>query len=300
MEKSSAAVLENPDSLSERASHLRLAARTIAAGLKTGSFRLLRRGHGVEFSGVREYFTDDDVRSIDWNVTARMNKPFVKLFDEEREMVVFVIVDCSLSMETGSGKMSRCAQAIEAAALVTLASEHNGSPVGAMLFDGELRFSCPPKSGRNHAMTILRRLDAIPEKTVRGSVLPNAIKGTLRLLKKKSLVVIFSDFRCAGYEGPLSQLAVKHDVLCVNISDPLDSDFPSVGTLRFFDPETKETRLLPTSHNAFKKIWKHENQSRIENFQMICSHRGAASVLMTTQDDPVFILGRFFKARVRR
>jgi uncharacterized protein (DUF58 family) len=260
MEKTGTVILENSDSLSERASHLRLAARTIAAGLKSGSFRVLRRGHGVEFSGVREYFTDDDVRSIDWNVTARMNKPFVKLFDEEREMVVFVIVDCSLSMETGSGKKSRFAQAVESAALITLASEQNGSPVGAMLFDGELRFSCSPKSGRNHAMTILRKLDTIPEKTVTGSVLPNAIKGTLRLLKKKSLVIIFSDFRCADYEAPLSQLAIKHDVVCVNITDPVDSDFPSLGTLRFFDPETKQIRLLPTSNFGFKTAWKNETQ----------------------------------------
>jgi uncharacterized protein (DUF58 family) len=300
MEKNSSALLDNSDSLSARASHLRLAARTIAAGMKTGSFRALRRGHGIEFSGVREYFTDDDVRSIDWNVTARMNKPYVKLFDEEREMVVFVVVDCSLSMETGFGKKSRFAQAIESAALITLASEQNGSPVGAVLFDGELRFSCSPKSGRNHAMTILRKLDTVPEKIVTGSVLPNAIKGTLRLLKKKSLVVIVSDFRCAGYEAALSQLAVKHDVVCVNIMDPVDSDFPSVGTLRFFDPETKQKRLLPTSHYGFKKMWKQENQSRIEKFQTMCTHRGASPVLMTTQDDPVFILGRFFKSRSRR
>ena len=145
----------NRKNLSKRAELLHLSSVSLAEGMRNGTFRSLYRGTGVEFSGVREYLAGDDVRAIDWNVTARMGKPFVKIFDEEKELDVFLVADKSFSMDTGSGIQSRLETAMECASLITLASLHNGSPVGAVTFDGRIDFSCPPKSGKcdNYQLT---------------------------------------------------------------------------------------------------------------------------------------------------
>lgn len=290
-------ILEDSYGLASRASSLRLAAKSIADGMRTGSFRSLRRGQGIEFSGVRDYLVGDDVRSIDWNVTARMNKPYVKIFDEEREMIVFLVVDQSLSMETGSGKKSRLQVASEAAAILTFAAEQNSSPVGGIFFDGELQFLCSPKSGKDHAMLLVRQLDKGSQKKKTGSVLPNALKGAAQILHKQSLVVVLSDFRSANYESQLARLALKHDVIAICLTDSLDTDFPNLGTLPFYDGETGVTTALPTGHEGFRKAWKNAGQQRIEKFFSICHKRGVSPVLMSTSDDPVFVLNKFFSSR---
>ena len=132
---------EDRTALAKRASLLRLSAITLAEGMRSGSFKSLYRGQGIEFSGVREYLRDDDVRAIDWNVTARMGRPYVKLFEEERELNVFLVVDESLSMNTVSGYRTRLETAMECASLLSLASLQNESPVGAVMFNGNITFS---------------------------------------------------------------------------------------------------------------------------------------------------------------
>ena len=134
-------LFKNDENLVKKASYLKFLARELADSLKTGNFRSLFRGQGIEFEGVRDYIRGDDVRSIDWNVTARMGHPFVKVFEEERELDVFIIVDKSLSMNTGSGIQSRLETAMDCASLITMASLHNGSPVGSVIFDGKIEFS---------------------------------------------------------------------------------------------------------------------------------------------------------------
>src|SRR5574344_1216575 len=158
-------LLGSRESLVRRAALLRLTARSLADSMRSGGFRSLYRGQGIEFNGVREYLPGDDVRTIDWNVTARMDKPYVKLFEEERELPVFLVIDRSLSMNTGSAGRSRLQTACETGALLTLAAEQNQSPVGAVFFDGKIGFSCAPKSGKDRAMLLLTHFDDIPEKT---------------------------------------------------------------------------------------------------------------------------------------
>ena len=140
--------------LSRRASLLNLSALTLAENLKNGGFKSVFRGQGIEFSDVREYFPGDNVRSIDWNVTARMGKPFIKQYEEDRELTVFLILDCSLSMKGGSFEKTRLSQACEAAALLLFAAKKNEGAAGAVFFDGEIQFSCPPKSGKKNSMLI--------------------------------------------------------------------------------------------------------------------------------------------------
>lgn len=285
--------------LAKRAYLLRLNSRTLAENMRGGSFKSLYHGQGIEFSGVREYFAGDDVRSIDWNVSSRMGKPYVKVFDEERELNVFLIIDTSLSMYTGSGKQSRMDTALDCASLITMACELNSSPVGAVMFDGKIYFSCEPKSGREQTMLLLTNFEKEVESHVVGSALDAAIQGAGRLLKKRSLVMIFSDFRSSGWVSPFGKLAAKHDVVAVRIADPLDAKIPQIGTVYFSDPETGYKSVFPTSSESFERSWRESNIQREENWKKECIRHGGIPLIVNTANDPAGELTRFFASRER-
>jgi len=291
---------ENKESLVRRASLLRLSAVTLAENMRSGSFRSLYRGQGIEFNGVREYFPGDDVRSIDWNVTARMDRPFVKTFEEERELPVFLVIDQSLSMGTGSQSKNRLQQACEAGALLILASEQNSSPVGIVFFDGKIRFSCEPQAGKNQTMMLLSRLDEMPEGITSGSALPQALRGASKLLRKRSLVFVLSDFRCSGWEQPLALLGSRHDVIAVRITDPSDSALPDVGSVNFIDTESDVQLSLPTSSQVFKTEWRDDNNFRKEMWKNYCLSHAVRPLLMSTDEDPLMVLMRFFANKERK
>ncbi|HAK68517.1 MAG TPA: DUF58 domain-containing protein [Treponema sp.] len=292
----------NVNRLAQRASSLRLAAITLAENMRNGSFKSLYRGQGIEFSDVREYLNGDNVRSIDWNVTARMGRPFIKEYEEDRELSVFLILDCSRSMELGSD-VTRLSLAQEASALLLLACEHNAGAMGAVFFDGKIQFSCPPKSGRENSMMILSKLDkidSIPEyEKSDGSALSNAINGAAKLLKKRSLVFILSDFRSSRWDKPFARLAQKHDVVALRITDPSDSELPEIGTIPFYDAESKKKSLFPTLSRRFKAQWREANQKRSEQWKDFCSKHGAFPLSISTQEDAVSTLQRFFKQKAR-
>ena len=292
----------NVNRLAQRASSLRLAAITLAENMRNGSFKSLYRGQGIEFSDVREYLNGDNVRSIDWNVTARMGRPFIKQYEEDRELSVFLILDCSRSMELGSD-VTRLSLAQEASALLLLACEHIAGAIGAVFFDGKIQFSCPPKAGRENSMMILSKLDkldSIPEyEKIDGSVLSNAITGAAKLLKKRSLVFILSDFRSSRWEKPFARLAQKHDVVALRITDPSDSELPEIGTIPFYDAESKKKSLFPTLSRRFKAQWREANQKRSEQWKDFCSKHGAFPLSISTQEDAVSTLQRFFKQKAR-
>jgi uncharacterized protein (DUF58 family) len=283
-----------PSSLVKRAASLRLTAISLANSMRSGSFRSLYKGQGIEFCGVREYLRGDDVRAIDWNVTARMGKPFVKLFEEERELAVFLVVDCSASMTSGAASKSRIASALETAALLALAAEQNGSPVGVVLFDGDIRFSLAPKTVRDHVMLMLSRFDNAGTAQSPGSALDNALSGAAKLLRKRSLIFVVSDFRAAGWETPLSVLAVKHDVVAIRIADAFDAELPTVGMIPFTDPETSYRLQLPTSSAAFRREWQKAHQQRTDAWMTICTKNGASPLIIPTNDDPARCLAAFF------
>lgn len=292
----------NATRLAKKASQLRLSAISLAENMRNGSFKSLYRGQGIEFSDVREYLNGDNVRSIDWNVTARMGRAFIKQYEEDRELSVFLILDCSRSMELGSN-ISRLSQAQESSALILLACEHNAGAIGAVFFDGKIQFSCPPKAGRENSMMILAKLDkidSIPEsEKTDGSALSNAINGAAKLLKKRSLVFILSDFRSSRWEKPFARLAQKHDVVALRIIDPSDNELPEMGTIPFYDAESKKKSLFPTLSRRFKTEWREANQRRTELWKDFCSKHGGFPLTLSTQEDAVSILQRFFKQKAR-
>ena len=286
------------DSLVKKASFLRLQARSIADSMKSGNFRSLYRGQGIEFSGVRDYIRGDDIRSIDWNVTARMGRPYVKVFEEERELQIFIVMDSSASMflDCGNGQPVKYSTGANLAALITLASEMNGCPVGAVFFDGAIHFSCKPMQGREQTMLLLTHLDKLPSKKTNGSVLANALIGAGKILRKKSLVFVISDFRSADWETPIIQLAQKNDVIAFRVTDDFDRALPSLGTVLFKDIESGLKMTLPTSSQKLKEEWKNRNEAMQWRWQETCAKHGISPVLVNVTDNPLQVLVDLFEA----
>lgn len=293
--------LANNESLIKKALYLRLMAMDIAEGMKSGNFRSLYRGQGIEFAGVRDYNRGDDIRTIDWNVTARMGRPYIKIFEEERELQIFLIVDSSrsMSLENTSGRRTKYAAAAETAALATIAAELNACPVGAVFFDGAIHFSCQPSLGKEQTMQILNHLDRLPETPVSGSVLPNAISAAAKVLRKRSLVFILSDFRSSGWEKPLISLSQKNDVIAINLRDASDDELPSLGTVLFQDTESGLEMPLPSSSEAFKKEWRNYNSMNLNRWQDFCIKHGVMPVVLDTKTEPVQILSQIFARKAR-
>lgn len=293
--------LANNESLIKKALYLRLMAMDIAEGMKSGNFRSLYRGQGIEFAGVRDYNRGDDIRTIDWNVTARMGRPYIKIFEEERELQIFLIVDSSrsMSLENTSGRRTKYAAAAETAALATIAAELNACPVGAVFFDGAIHFSCEPSLGKEQTMQILNHLDRLPETPVTGSVLPNAISAAAKVLRKRSLVFILSDFRSSGWEKPLISLSQKNDVIAINLRDASDDELPSLGTVLFQDAESGLEIPLPSSSEAFKKEWRNYNSMNLNRWQDFCVKHGVMPVVLDTKTEPVQILSQIFARKAR-
>ncbi len=286
--------------LSRRAKRLQLAARTLVKSLRLGNFHSMYYGQGIEFCGVRDYLRGDDVRAIDWNVTARLGKPYVKLFSEDRELQIFLVVDRSLSMHTGTFSRTRLDAAVETAELLTLVAEQSSSPVGAVLFSSEIEFALAPKGGKNTVQLILSRLDNYEGCKKRGSHLAAALQGSGKILRKRALVFVLSDFRAGGWRKPFSYLAGRHDVIAVRISDPIDSELPDTGSIPFTDIETLKRAIFPTSSGVFRRAWRDAERERIEKWKEECIRCGGVPLELSTADDPVLVLSRYFASRERR
>ncbi len=283
--------------LEKKAYLLELKSKALADSMKSGSFKSLYRGQGIDFSGVREYFDGDDVRAIDWNVTARMGRPFVKMFDEERELNVFLVIDTSASMRLGSAKKSRLDIALECASLLTFASHHNSSPVGAVMFDGKINFIRPPKAGKDQVMMLFSEFAKKERDITDGSALDNALLGALSMLKKRTLIMIFSDFRTSSWVSAFSQLCTRNDVIAVRITDAFDDLLPSVGTVPFEDVESGYRMSLPTSSSRFKRTWSDSNYHRIEFWQHEVLRHGGVPLVLSTSSNPLTELLKFFATR---
>jgi uncharacterized protein (DUF58 family) len=279
-----------------------LVADELARDLLAGDFRSVFRGEGIEFDEVRLYEQGDDVRSIDRNVSARYGKPYVKLYREERELTVFILLDCSASMFVGSGgarSLTRFDQALLASVLIAFSANRSGQRLGALLFDNTIRQVFKPRKGRSHIMAFTSAaLQARPSE--RGTNLATALAGAGRLLKRRSIFVIVSDFSSVGWEGELGHLSEKHDCIACRVSDPLDSDFPNVGLVSIEDPETGKTISAGALYASFRASWAEHNAERAALWSSICRRTQTAQIELSTAQDAVSVIKSFFRARKRR
>jgi uncharacterized protein (DUF58 family) len=225
---------------------LELQTRGLVNSLFTGEYRSVFKGQGMEFAEVREYQAGDEVRSIDWNVTARMRRPFVKRYIEERELTVMLAVDLSGSERFGTRGRFKSELASELAAVLAMSAIRNNDRVGAVLFTDRIEHVVPPRKGRRHALRLMRDL-LVFEPTGSRTDLPAALEFTGKMLSHKSIIFVVSDFQAEEIEHPLKLLAQRHDVVAVTVHDPSEQTLPDIGLARFVDPETGTTLDVDTS-----------------------------------------------------
>ena len=224
---------------------IELRARRLVNTLFSGEYRSVFRGQGIEFAEVRAYQHGDDFRSIDWNVTARMGSPYVKTFEEERELTLLLVVDRSGSVEFGR-PATKSEIAVEVAAVLALAAARQHDRVGAVIFSGGIDHVVPPGKGRTHALRVIRDLLAFTPQD-RGTNLKAALAYVARLLRHRSIVVILSDFRARGWAQQLCSIAVRHEVIAITVDDSRESRLPEAGWIELEDAESGTKMLVDTS-----------------------------------------------------
>lgn len=272
--------------------------------LFSGEYHSAFKGRGIEFSEVREYVPGDDVRAIDWNVTAREGRPFIKLFEEERELNVMLLVDVSASGNFGSVSALKREMAAEIAAVLAFSALRSGDKVGMALFSDTMEQWVPPKKGTSHALRLVRDLLAY-QPLGRGTNLASGIETLLRALRKRSIVFLVSDFQDenGAWREAAKIAAAKHDLIALHIIDPRERDLPPVGWIAAEDPETGDVSWLDSSDRRVRAELRRRQWMSIQDVEQFCKRSGIdrIEIDLTEPDQPYLRpLVLFFKERERR
>jgi uncharacterized protein (DUF58 family) len=278
---------------------IELRTRGLVNSLFTGEYHSVFKGQGMEFAEVREYLPGDEVRSIDWNVTARMRRPFVKRYVEERELTVVLAVDLSGSERFGTVRRFKSEAATELGAVLAMSAVRNNDRVGTVLFTDRVELVVPPRKGRRHVLRIVRDLLAF-EPVGRGTDLAGAIEYLNRLLSHHAIVFLISDFQAGGIEQPLKHLARQHDVVAVTVEDPSERTLPDVGPVRLIDPESGSTIVVDTSRPAVRSRYEKMVSDERATRRQLLRRLAIDEVAIRTDAGVVEPLLAFFRARATR
>jgi uncharacterized protein (DUF58 family) len=232
--------------LMKQVGRIRVVTKRLVDEQLAGEYHSVFKGRGMEFDEVREYVPGDDVRTIDWNVTARIGHPFVKRFCEERELTIIFVVDISGSQCFGSGRLSKAELGAEVTGLLALSAIKNQDKVGLILFSDRIEKYVPPRKGRTAVMRLVREVLAA-EETRHGTHIAEALRFLNNVQKRRAVVILISDFLDVGYVNELRATSRHHDVICCRISDPMEMTVPNVGLVELEDPETGELLLVDTT-----------------------------------------------------
>jgi uncharacterized protein (DUF58 family) len=237
--------------------------RGLVNQLFSGEYHSVFKGRGMEFTEVREYNYGDDVRTIDWNVSARFNRPFVKVFEEERELTVMLLVDMSGSQDFGTMVRKKREIAAELCAVLAFSAIKNNDKVGMVIFTDRVETFIPPKKGRSHILRIIRDILAY-EPQGSGTNLRAALEYFTSVTKKRSIVFLVSDFIDDGYQRAMKIAARKHDLIAVRLMDAREADLPDVGLVKLRDAESGSERWIDTSQASVRKAWRENWERRFE------------------------------------
>jgi uncharacterized protein (DUF58 family) len=270
-------------------------------GLLQGDYRTLFRGQGLDLADIREYQYGDDVRHIDWNVTARLQSPYVREFHEDREINAWFLLDLSASVDFGSRIKKQAVSAGFVTVLARLLTRH-GNRVGALLYGSGVERVIPARSGRRHVLHLLHALQSRPAvKASKGTDLRDLLQGARQALARRSLVFLVSDFISApGWEKPLAQLASRHEVVAVRLYDPLENELPDAGMLVLQDAETGEQLFVDTADRAFRRRFAAAAQKRETALRAAFRDAGIDALELSTEDDLIETVMRFADMRRRR
>ncbi len=271
-------------------------------GLLQGDYRTLFRGFGLDLADLREYQYGDDVRHIDWNVTARLQTPYVREYHEDREVTAWFLLDLSPSVDFGSGEVRKRGVAADFVAVLARILTRHGNKVGALFYGEDVDAVIPARSGRRHVLQILHKMIARPApKRNQPTDLGELLSAAAHLMRRRSLVFVVSDFfSVPGWEQKLGQLAQRHEIVAVRLHDPLESNLPDIGMLVVQDAETGEQIFVDTHDRGFRKRFAAAAQKRETQLRAGFANAGIDALELSTDDDLVDAIRRFADMRKRR
>ena len=270
--------------------------RGLSQNIFAGQYHTAFKGRGMTFAEVREYQYGDDVRSIDWNVTARFGHPFIKVFEEERELTVMLLVDVSGSRDFGTGFMLKKDIITEVAATLAFSTIQNNDKVGVIFFSDKIEKFIPPKKGKKHVLHIILEL-LVFEPSSRQTDIGGALKYFTNAIKKHSTAFVISDFMDHGFDRTLQIANRKHDIAALQVYDIREAEIPNVGLIKLKDAETGERIWIDTADKRLRTSYKHKWNERQLELQKTFKQSGVDSVTMSTNEDYVRALMKLFRLR---
>ncbi len=283
----------------QKVRRIEIKTRGIVNEVFSGEYHSVFKGRGMEFSEVREYTYGDDIRTIDWNVTARAGAPFVKVFEEERELTVMLLVDVSSSGEFGTVDKSKLEVAIELCAVLAFSAIKNNDKVGLIIFTDQIEKFVPPKKGKQHVLRVLRELFYFKPKA-RKTDIGSALEYLTRVVRKRSIVFLVSDFISAGFDKALKVVNKKHDLIALTVTDPREKEFPDVGLIELEDAETGETIMVDSSNIQLMNMFSSETQKQIDKREKMFKMMSVDYINISTDKSYIDPIVKFFRMREKR
>ena len=288
-----------PKEIIQKVRRIEIRTRGLVNDLFGGEYHSVFKGRGMSFSEVRKYQPGDDISLIDWNVTARSNAPYIKIFEEERELTVYLIVDMSRSGNFGTLRRFKNEIAAEIAAVLGFSAIKNNDKVGLILFSDRIEKYVVPKKGKSHVLRVIRELlYHRPER--RGTAIQIALDFLLKVAKRRSVVFLISDYMDEGYWKSLKVANRKHDLIGIQMNDVAESDIPDLGLLKVHDPETNEKFWIDTSSKEERLLFKKEQEEKRIKFNKECGRIKFDLIQISTTGDYVEPLMNYFKRREKR
>lgn len=288
-----------PKEILKKVRRIEITTRSVVNDVFAGEYHSVFKGRGMDFSEVREYSIGDDVRTIDWNVTARMNHPYVKVFEEERELTVMLMVDASSSGEFGTVNQMKGEIAIEICALLAFSAIKNNDKVGLIIFTDKVEKFVPPKKGKTHVLRVIRELFYHEPQSSKTDI-GEALEYLNRIATRRSVVFLVSDFMSEGYEKALQIVNKKHDIAAITIRDPREIDLPNVGFLELEDAETGEIFLLDTGDPSIRENFSSQSNRRQKELEKLFKSMSVDHIAISTDQPYIDPLIRFFRMRAKR
>lgn len=289
----------DPKEILKKIRRIELRTRRLVNSVFAGQYHSVFKGRGMNFEEVREYAPGDEIRSIDWNVTARMNAPYIKKFTEERELTVMLLVDVSASGMFGSIELSKRELAAEVASILAFSAINNNDKVGLILFTDDVELFIAPKKGRLHTLRLIREMLYF-EPRGRRTDLAGALDYMNRVMARRSVVFLISDFMDNGFEKALTVTGRRHDVVAMPVSDPGEGALPDVGIVTLEDAETGEQIDINTSSRSVRSALRVADENRTNALEKLLRTRRIDVVPLSTGKDYLLALRSFFEQRERR
>jgi len=288
-----------PREILKKVRRIEISTRGLVNEVFSGEYHSVFKGRGMTFSEVREYQYGDDIRSIDWNVTARTGSPFVKVYEEERELTVVLAVDVSASGNFGTRERFKGEVAVELSAVLAFSAIKNNDKIGLILFSDRIEKFVPPRKGRRHVLRVLREL-LYHRPQGRGTDIGGALEYLTRVVPRRAVVFLVSDFTGNGFHRPLAVAGKRHDLIAVRMGDPRETEVPPMGFVELEDPETGDRLVVNTSDREFRKAFRAGTDDARDELDRIFRRSQVDVIDVQTGEPYVEPLMRFFRKRIRR